>query len=72
MQAQGGGEIIEPTLSQPWRLEVMRGHHHAPARLPAGTNRYPVYSRLDGLRCRSGGQEKFRPQTESDPRNSNT
>ena len=67
MQAQRGGEITEPTLSQPRRLEVMGGHHHAPARLPAGTNRYPVYSGLDGLRGRSGRQEKSRPHRKSIP-----
>jgi len=32
MQAQRGGEITEPILSLPQRLEVMCGHHHAPAR----------------------------------------
>ena len=67
MQAYRGGEIIEPTHSQPRRLEVMGGHHHAPAYLPAGTNRFPEYSRLDEFRGRSGRQQKSRPHRYSIP-----
>jgi hypothetical protein len=61
VQSQTVGEVIDPTHSQPRRLEVIGGQHHAPARLPAVTTRHPVYSSLDGLWGRSGRQEKSRP-----------
>jgi hypothetical protein len=30
------------------------GQHHAPAALPPGKTRYPLYTRLGGLQSRSG------------------
>ena len=37
------------------------GERHAPAALPLGKNRYPLYRRLGGPRSRSGQKEKISP-----------
>ena len=34
------------------------GHHHAPAALPPGKTRYPLYGRLGGAQGRSGRVQK--------------
>ena len=39
------------------------GQHHAPAALPPGNNRYPLYSRLGGPQGRSGRVRKISPPT---------
>jgi hypothetical protein len=37
------------------------GQHHAPAALPPGKNRYPLYRRLGGPQSRSGRVRKISP-----------
>jgi hypothetical protein len=44
------------------------GQHHAPAALPPGKTRYPLYRRLGGLQGRSGRVRKISPQPGFDPR----
>ena len=44
------------------------GQHHAPAALPPGKTRYPLYKRLGGPQCRSGRVRKISPQPGFDPR----
>jgi hypothetical protein len=44
------------------------GQHHAPAALPPGKTRYPLYSRLGGPQGRSGRVRKISPPPEFDPR----
>ena len=39
------------------------GHHHAPAALPPGKTRYPLYRRLGGPQGRSGWVLKISPPT---------
>ena len=46
----------------------MGDQHHAPAALPPGKTRYPLYRRLGGPQGRSGRVRKFSPQTGFDPR----
>jgi len=44
------------------------GQRHAPATLPLGKIRYPLYGRLGGAEDRSGRVPKILPQPEFDPR----
>ena len=44
------------------------GQSHAPASLPSGKARYPLYTRLDGLQGRSGRVRKISPPLRFDPR----
>ena len=44
------------------------GQHHAPAALPPGKTRYPLYRRLGGPQGRSGRFRKNSPPQELDPR----
>jgi hypothetical protein len=44
------------------------GQRHAPAALPPGKTRYPMYMRLDGPQGRSGRVWKISPQPGFDPR----
>ena len=46
----------------------MDGQRHAPATLPPGNTRYPLYRRLGGLQGRSGGVRKISPPPGYDPR----
>jgi hypothetical protein len=39
------------------------GQHHAPAALPPGKTRYPLYRRLGGPKGRSGRVRKISPPT---------
>ena len=41
----------------------VRGQRHAPAALPLGKTRYPLYRRLGGLQGRSGRVRKISPPT---------
>jgi hypothetical protein len=43
------------------------GHPHAPAALPPGKTRYPLYRRLGGLQGRSGRVRKISSPPEFDP-----
>jgi hypothetical protein len=44
------------------------GQRHAPAALPPGEIRYPLYRRLGGPQGRSGRVRKIPPPPEFDPR----
>jgi hypothetical protein len=44
------------------------GQHHAPAALPTGKTRYPLYRRLRGPQGRSGRVRKILPPPGFDPR----
>ena len=44
------------------------GQRHAPAALPPGETRYPLYRRLFGPQSRSGQVRKISPPTGFDPR----
>jgi hypothetical protein len=44
------------------------GQRHAPAALPPGKTRYPLYRRLGGPQGRSGQVRKISPPTGFDPR----
>ena len=46
----------------------MGGQHHAPAALPPGRTRYPLYRRLEGLRSGLDGGGKNSPPPGFDPR----
>jgi hypothetical protein len=47
---------------------VVGGQLHAPAALPPGMTRYPLYRRLDGPQGRSGRVRKISPPPGFDPR----
>ena len=44
------------------------GQHHAPAALPPGKTRYPLYRRLAGPQGQSGRVRKISPRPGFDPR----
>jgi hypothetical protein len=44
------------------------GQHHAPAALPPGMTRYPLYRRLDRPQGQSGRVQKISPPPGFDPR----
>ena len=44
------------------------GQHYAPAALPSGKTRYPLYRRLGGPQGRSGRVRKISPPPAFDPR----
>jgi hypothetical protein len=44
------------------------GKRHAPAIVPTGKTRYPLYRRLGGLQSRSGQVRKISPPPGFDPR----
>ena len=44
------------------------GQHHAPAALPPGKTRYPLYRRLGGPQGQSGRVRKISPPPGFDPR----
>ena len=47
---------------------VVVRQHHAPAALPPGKNRYPLYRRMGGPQARSGRVRKISPPLGFDPR----
>ena len=53
---------------QPRRQMKVSGQRHAPAALPPGKTRYPLYRRLGGSRRRSGRVRKTSSPTGFDPR----
>jgi len=46
MKVQGGSTGLAPLVPQPRRLMGVAGRSHAPAALPPGKTRYPLYRRL--------------------------
>ena len=63
--------MYSSTLSLPSALDGVGGQHHAPAALPPGKTRYPLYWRLGGPQERSGQYEKTRPYRDPIPGPSN-
>ena len=51
------------TLSLTSALDGVGGQRHAPAALPPGKTRYPLYRRLGGPQGRSGRVRKISPPT---------
>ena len=51
------------TLSLTSALDVVGGQRHAPAALPTGMIRYPLYRGLGGTRGQSGRVRKISPLT---------
>jgi hypothetical protein len=49
------------TLSIPSALDGVDGQGHAPAALPSGKNRYPLYRRMGGPQVRPGRVRKISP-----------
>ena len=56
------------TLPSTSALDGVGGQRHAPAALPPGKTRYPLYRRLGGTQGRSGWVRKISPQPGFDPR----
>jgi len=56
------------TLSLTSALDGVGSQRHAPASLPPGKTRYPLYRRLGGPEVRSGRVRKFSPAQGFDPR----
>ena len=63
-----GGRCIPLLFLKPRRQMVVAGQHHAPAALPPGKTRYPLYRRLGGSQGRSGRVRKISPPQGFDPR----
>jgi hypothetical protein len=61
MKAQRGSRCIALLFLQPRRLMEVGGQRHAPAALPPGKTRYPLYRRLGGPQGRSGRMRKISP-----------
>ena len=56
------------TLSLPSALDGVGGQRHAPAALPPGKTRHPLYRRLGGPQGRYGQVRKISPPPGFDPR----
>jgi hypothetical protein len=63
-QGPRGGVEVQHYLFSTSVLEGVGGQHHAPAALPPGKTRYPLYRRLGGPQGRSGRVRKISPQPE--------
>ena len=59
--------MYSSTLPSTSALDV-GGQRHAPAALPPGKTRYPLYRRLGGPQGRSGQVRKISPPPGFDPR----
>ena len=60
--------MYNSTLPSTSALDGVGGQRHAPAALPPGKTRYPLYRRLGGLQSRSGRLWKISPPSGFDPR----
>jgi hypothetical protein len=56
-----GEQMYSSTLPSTSTVDVVGGQRHAPAALPPGKTRYPVYRRLGGTQGRSGQVRKISP-----------
>jgi hypothetical protein len=56
------------SLSLTLALDRVGGQRHAPAALPPGKTRHPLYRRLGGLQFRSEQVQKISPPPGFDPR----
>jgi hypothetical protein len=59
--------VYRSTLSLTSSLDGVGGQRHAPAALPPGKIRYPLYRKLGGSQGRSGRVRKFSPPPAFDP-----
>ena len=60
--------MYSSTLSLTSTLDVVGGQRHAPAALPPGMTRYPLYRRLGGPQGRCGRVRRISPPPGFDPR----
>jgi hypothetical protein len=60
--------MYSSTLSLTSALDGVGSQRHAPASLPPGKTRYPLYRRLGGPQGRSGRVRKISPTPGFDPR----
>jgi hypothetical protein len=61
-------QTYSSALSITLALDGLGGQSQAPADLPPGKTRYPLYRRLGGTQGRSGRVRKISPPTGFDPR----
>ena len=61
MKAQRGSRGIALPFFLTWTLDGVGAQHHAPAVLPPGKSRYPLYMRLGGPQGRSARVQKISP-----------
>ena len=66
-KAQRGSRCIALLLLQPQHQVGVGSQRHAPAALPPGKTRYPLYRRLGGPQGRSGWMRKISPPPGFDP-----
>jgi hypothetical protein len=62
-----GEQPYSSTLPSTSALDGVDFQRHAPAALPPGKTRYPLYRRLGGTQIRSGRVRKISPPPENDP-----
>ena len=67
-EGQEGEKRYSSTLALTSALVGVGGQYHAPADLPPGKTRYPLYRRLGGPQGRPGRVRKIPPPPEFDPR----
>jgi hypothetical protein len=60
--------MYNSTLSLTWAVDGVGGQRHAPAALPPGETRYPLYRSLGEHQGWSGRVRKISPTPEFDPR----
>jgi hypothetical protein len=60
--------MCSSTLSLTTALDGMGGHRHAPAALPLGKTRYPLYRRLGVPEVQPGQVREISPSRGLDPR----
>jgi len=60
--------MYSSTVSLTSALDAVGGQRHAPAALPLGKTRYPLYRRLDGPQGRSGRTKNISPPPGVDSR----
>ena len=60
--------MYSSTLPSTSALDGVGGQRHAPAALPPGKTRYPLYRKLGGPQGRSGRVRKISPPPRFDPR----
>ena len=63
-----GEQMYSSTLLSTSALDGVGGQRHAPAALPLGKTRYPLYRRLGGPQGRPGRMRKISPPPGMDPR----
>ena len=64
-EAPEGEQMYSFTLPSTSALDEVGGQRYAPAALPPGKTRYPLYRRLGGPQGRSGRVRKISPHLDS-------